>query len=569
MSAVRAALVLALLSAAPGEPAAAGDLALDPAAIDAVFAEYDRDDGPGCSLGIVHDGELVYARGYGMASLEHGVPNGPRSVFRIGSTSKQLTAACVVLAAQEGKLSLEDDVRAHVPELPEYGEPITLRHLLNHTSGIRDYLGLMSLAGLRPDDYVDDEEVLALIARQRELNFAPGERELYSNSGYFLLSVVIARATGEPLDEFARTRIFEPLGMQDTHFHVSHRRIVPRRSEGYSPAAGGGWEIHRTTLPMIGDGGVFTTVEDLLSWDRNFYEPKVGGQALVDALQEHGRLDDGRELTYALGLNVHTYRGLPVVSHGGAFVGYRAELVRFPEERVSIVCLGNTSAIDPTSLCYRVADLVLRDRFPASPGPGATPAAASAEPPPAAREAADVDPDVVARYAGEYLGDADGARFAIRAEGSALVVESGANRMRLVPVSETEFLSVDARPGRLAFARDAEDAPWHARLDAGRGAQRLSPYLPWDASFMALDDYAGTYRSDELGVLWSLAPAPGGDGVEVRIGGRPTDEVVPLGLDHLRGELGHLVFERDPFQAVSGFRLQAGRVQNLRFRRVE
>ncbi len=554
------ALSLAIALTVSGAPALAGDLTLDTDAIDAVFARYDHDDGPGCALGIIHDGELVVARGYGMASLEHGIPNGPRSVFRIGSTAKQFTAACAALAEQEGHLSLEDDIREHLPEMPDYGEPITIRNLLNHTSGIRDYLGLMGLSGLRTEDYYDDD-ALAMIARQRELNFAPGTQHLYSNSGYFLISVILHRATGVSLVAFARTRIFEPLGMRDTHYHDSHRIIVPRRSEGYSPGPDGRWEIDRTTLPMVGDGGVFTTVEDLLLWDRNFYEPTVGGEALLEALHTQGVLDDGSELDYALGLGIDTYRGLRVVAHGGAFVGYRAEMMRFPDERVSIICLGNTSAINPSALCRDVAEVILAGSF-LDDVP--TPVSAAAEAPADPREpfTGAIEGDL----SGVYMGEADGAIFEIETDPGGVQVASGGRVMRLVALTATSFAPKDARvPGGLTFERATDEVPWTAHLDRGNGPQRLSLHIPWDSAFMSIEDYAGRYYSPELDAWWTLEPTA--VGLTLSVAGSPWGPAAPLGLDRFESAAGQIVFERDPFHELTGFRLQSGRVQNLHFAR--
>ena len=201
--------------------------------VDKLFSEWDKSDSPGCALGVIKDGQLIYKRGYGMANLEHGIPITSRSVFRIGSTSKQFTAMCVVLLEEERKLSLDDDIRKHIPGMPDYGHSITIRHLLHHTSGIRDYLTLLSLAGERDDDFLVDGEVVDLIARQKELNFKTGDEYLYSNSGYFLLSVIVKRVTGKSMRVYAEENIFKPLRMMNTHFHDDHTMVVKNRAAGY------------------------------------------------------------------------------------------------------------------------------------------------------------------------------------------------------------------------------------------------------------------------------------------------------------------------------------------------
>ncbi len=244
--------------------------------VDELFREYDRSDSPGCALGVFRDGKIEYARGYGMANLELGVANTPQTVFDIGSTSKQFTAFAIQLLARDGKLSLDDDVRKWVPEIPSYGKIVTIRHLLHHTGGLRDYIELMSLQGVMTEDLTVDADVLDIMARQKAPNFAPGEEHLYCNTGYFLLSVIVKRASGQSLRDFAAERIFGPLGMRHTQFNDSHTRIIPNRATGYSKGKNGVFGIDMSDWEQTGDGAVATTVEDLQRWDQNFYDPKVG-----------------------------------------------------------------------------------------------------------------------------------------------------------------------------------------------------------------------------------------------------------------------------------------------------
>ncbi len=329
------------------------------ARIDRFFAKWDKPDSPGVALGVIQDGQLVYKRGYGMANLEHDIPISAKSVFRIGSTSKQFTAACVLLAARQGKLSLDDDIRKYVPKLREYESPITIRHLIHHTSGIPGYLNLMKKAGKTDDDFYRDQDVIDLLAQQERLDFAPGTKWKYSNSGYFLLSIIIKKATGRTLREFADEYLFGPLGMSETHFHDDHTMIVKNRADGYAPGKHGGFRISMTTLDMIGDGGVFTTVDDLLMWDRNFYDPKVGGRDFIKQQLTPGTLSSGKSVDYAYGLMVSQHGGRKLISHGGSFVGFRAEMLRFPDEHLSVICLANLATINPTRLALSVADTIL------------------------------------------------------------------------------------------------------------------------------------------------------------------------------------------------------------------
>lgn len=356
-------LTLFLVLQGPGNSIADDLAAHDIGKIDEIFAEFDHSWTPGCSVGVIRNSELVFRRGYGMANLEYGLAIDSQSVFRIGSTSKQFTAAAIGLLQMDGLLKLDDNVRKYLPELPVFDEPMTIRQFINHTSGIRDYLELMHLGGYREEDWATDEDVLKMIARQQSANFTPGSQFLYSNSGYFLLSIIVKRVSGKSLKQFAQERIFGPLNMNDTHFHDDTNHIVRHRASGYGRTESGGFRIFETTLGMVGDGGLYTTVDDLLMWDRNFYSPVVGDAAFVAEQQTVGMLNDGTALDYAMGLRVSTYRSLPTVRHGGAFVGYRAELLRFPGEETSIICLCNLAESTPSEYSDAVADILLADRF--------------------------------------------------------------------------------------------------------------------------------------------------------------------------------------------------------------
>lgn len=345
-------------------PADARQAAVPDKRIDAIFAEWDRADGPGCAATVLRDGKQVYRKGFGMASLEWGVPIGPDTVFYIASVSKQFTAAAIALLAEDGAIALEDDVRKYVPELPDYGKPITVKHLVHHTSGLRDYLFLSSLAGFDQADTYPLARALALIARQKGTHFPAGTQHRYSNTNYLLLSLIIERASGKSLREFADERIFKPLGMKNTRFYDDHTEIVEGRAMGHDGDAKNGWKLSRTSFALVGDGGLLTTVDDLVQWDRNFNDNKLGkqGQRLIERMTTPGKLDDGTPIGYGFGLGMDDYRGLPTVAHGGAFIGYRADMLRFPEQKLGVYVLCNNMSANPSKLTRAVADLVLEQR---------------------------------------------------------------------------------------------------------------------------------------------------------------------------------------------------------------
>ena len=348
-------------SAAPLDP----KLAL---AVDSVFARFTAPGSPGCALGIVRGGELVYAKGYGLASLELGVPIGPATVFDLGSVSKQFTALAVVLLAQDGKLSLDDEIQKYLPELPRFSRPVTLRHLLHHTSGIRDYIDLLFWSGLGEEAVTGEREALQILARQRAPNFDAGAEYLYSNSGFFLLSVIVRRAAGKSLRQFAAERIFGPLGMSHTFYLDNHAEIVPGKAASYAPKgrARDSFQLALANWEQIGDGGVQSSVEDLVRWVRNLEKGTVGGAGGLRELQTTGVLNDGQPITYALGLVVDSYRGLRRVSHGGSWAGFRAQLTLFPEQGIGILTLCNVANAAPGALAQRVAESLLRDSFTAT-----------------------------------------------------------------------------------------------------------------------------------------------------------------------------------------------------------
>lgn len=471
---VAAALSLTPVAAAPP---------FDTKAVDAVFADYDKPATPGCMVGVLRAGTVVYSRGYGRANLEHDVPFTTRTVFDIGSTSKQVVAAAIVLLAQDGRLSLDDDIRKHLPEMPDYGTTITVRHLLTHTSGLRDYINLMLLGGWQFEDVTTPAQALDVVRRQRGLDFAPGTEFSYSNSGFFLASLIVERASGKPLGAFARERLFQPLGMIATRYMDDHAAVVPRRATGYEPA-GDGFKVSVSNWEQLGDGAVQTSIDDISRWDANFYTAKVGGRALVDALTTVHRLKSGEPTSYGLGLFVDEYRGLPVVRHGGSWAGYRAELLRFPAAQLSIAVLCNRGEADAETRADRVADVVLQGRF-------------SKPVPPAAARPQPADTRSLAKFAGVYWNAErmEVLRFGTDEHGLALVGGGG-----LRPLADTGEGTYGTSGLRLRFV-DASPRRVE-RLGRGGAVTALTAADAWHPDAATLDRYTGTWVSEELQTRW-------------------------------------------------------------------
>ena len=330
--------------------------------IDAIFSAWNRPDSPGCAVLIAVDGDPLYRRGHGLASLEHGAPITSATVFNVGSISKQFTAMAILLLEDEGKLRLDDDVRGYVPELPDLGTPMTIRHLLTHTSGLREQSHLLALAGWRDGDVVAERDVLDLVIRQRALNFEPGEDFQYNNTGYTLLALTVRRVSGLALRAYADQWIFKPLGMAQTFFNDDHTTIVPHRADAYGPGPHGQLTRWMPASDHVGPTNLFTSVEDLVRWSDNFVRPRVGGEKLIGRLTTPGRLNDGRLHGYACGLEIGRYRGLRIVSHGGIQHGYRARLALYPDQRVAVAILANLGTIVPGPLVRSITDVLDRSR---------------------------------------------------------------------------------------------------------------------------------------------------------------------------------------------------------------
>jgi CubicO group peptidase (beta-lactamase class C family) len=325
--------------------------------VDSIFAPYATSRSPGCAVGIVQKGSLVLNKTYGMADLEHDTPITADTRFYIASISKQFTAMSLILLEQDRRLSLDDSIQKWAPEVPSFGATITLRHLLHHTSGLRDYFTLLAVSGWPTDGPLNEQQFLALVRRQKSLNFAPGDEFLYSNTGYVLLSIVVKRASGKSLRDFAAERIFKPLGMTHTEFRDDHTSLIPHRALGYQPA-GSSYRISQPEFDVVGDGGVYSTIEDLAKWDSNFQSGRVGGKQAIALLQTPGKLNGGQTIPYALALTTGEFHGLKTYSHGGSYGGYRSMLLRVPEKRLSVITLCNTSDA-PNTLAEQVSSVVL------------------------------------------------------------------------------------------------------------------------------------------------------------------------------------------------------------------
>lgn len=537
------------------------------AKVDALFAHLDTTVSPGCALSVIRDHKIIYERGYGMADLDHNVPITPTTVFHVASMSKQFTASSILLLAQEGKLSLDDPARKYVPELPDFGTPVTIRELLHHTSGLRDQWDLLDLSGWRiSQDLITDADVLYVVSHQKELNFPPNTRYLYSNTGFTILAQIVARVSGQSLRDFTTARIFAPLGMKNTHFRDDFQEIVKNMAYGYEPA-GGTFHLSVTNYDTVGATSLLTTVEDLALWDENFYNPRVGGASLVHDLEEQGRLNSGEQINYAAGLVITKYRGLNIVDHGGADAGYRSDLIRFPDQHFSVACLCNLSSANPSGLAQKVADIYLANEMK-----------------PAEKDAADnssafpLTPQQMQARVGLYINvkdQNDVVRWILK-DGQLQVGDAGDDDTYPVKaVSESQFrLAIE--PDELTFLPAKPGTPQQLTIKHEDGKvetfSAVPAFTPTDAQ---LSEYEGVYSSGEIDPLYEIkmghvhvvgdgAPHDHDGLVLVRLKNEP-DPLKPVTRDLFKSGVGSIRFTRDGQGKVNGFLLTTGRVINLRF----
>lgn len=510
--------------------------------VDALFAPWSGTSTPGCAVAISRDGALDYARGYGMANLEYDIAITPDSIFQVASVSKQFTAFAIGLLAQDGKLSLDDDIRKYLPELPDYGHTITIAQMVHHTAGLREEFHLMYLAGWRYEDPRTEADSLRTLSMQHSLNFAPGTEPLYSNSHYTPLATIVQRVSGQSLRVFAAERIFRPLGMTDTHFQDGHNEVVRRRAAGYSPKAGGGWRTHLPRSDQYGAGNLLTTIGDLLKWEQNLIDARVGGRALVDWMQTSATLNNGEAIGYGGGLRIGTYRGLRTVSHDGADAGYRAEVVSFPDQRLVIAALCNASPIAPGALTRKVAEVYLGDRF---------------DPIPPAVKVPETELSALAGVYWNALSDE-----VIQLEVKDGVLRPAGSPDPLEPMGNGVFRVLASTGLTHEWRFSARELRITDAWPQARTFTRLTTPPP---SAPALAAYAGQYRSDETAMTYTVRVENGK--LAVRWARDSALTLDAVGGDHFFDGFYTVSFTRSNGGDIDGLTISTRRVRRLRANR--
>lgn len=513
-----------------------------------MFEKWNREATPGCAVAVARGDQILKVACYGERDVETGDKITPNTAFYAASVSKQFVAACVAHLARRGKLSLDDDIRKHVPELADFGTPITVRHLVHHRSGLRELFDLVSWAGWSADTDLTPDKVIKLLSRQKELNFPPDSDFLYCNTGYFLLGVIVGRASNSSLRAYAAKNLFRPLQMTRSVFKDDPDQKIAEVAVGHDLRLGQ-YRPHRTRFALVGSGGLVTTVTDLVKWLRNFDRRDWGKDGLVDELQKPPVLKPSQKRppgtgSYAFGLARGRYRGVPYVGHSGGSFGFRAYTIRFPEQKLYVALLANTSDLNAASLALKVADLYLGDD--AQPVRAAT-----------AKSEATFELPRPRTFRDPRSGDL--ATLVPRPNGVRLATLSW--RILMVPAGKNRLRS---RGSKLLVTATMEDGGLVVEVK-GQNPQRYAAVVAPQLSGTDLAPYLGTYASDELGSRIEI----GRQGRGLRVKGRKV-AYLPVATDVMVSVRGaQLDFVRGADKKIEAVRVSTGRSRHMLFRKID
>ncbi|GAB2772712.1 hypothetical protein GCM10027275_14550 [Rhabdobacter roseus] len=532
------------------------------AKIDSLFAEWNKPGMPGAVVGVVHGGKLIYAKGFGEADLETGAKISPKTVFHVASVSKQFTAYAIVLLAEQGKLSLDDDIHKYLPEVPDFGKTITIRHLIHHTSGLRDQWNLLAMAGWQLDDVITKQHVLNLVTRQQELNFEPGSAFAYCNTGYTLLAEIVSRVAQQPFADWMQQQVFKPLGMQSTLFYDNQEAIVKGRSYSFhGSGAPGGFSKSILSYGNVGATSLFTTVEDLALWLANFRSTQLGTPATMPQMLERGRLTKGDTLPYAFGLSHGNYKGLAYYGHNGADAGFRSYLAYFPQEEYGFIVLSNQAEFSPDRKGFEVANLFLAPFLKEEKKPAAPLAASTSENSP-------FDSTRFRAYAGSYsLDEAPGFVLAFKRNGSRYFTQAtGQPEVEMFPSSDSTFF-LKVVEASIVF-HQAKDGKVN-RITLRQNGDHPGTRVPAQPEVIPLGQFVGKYYSPELETIYTLVEKAGT--LKLRHVHHGEADLKVLSPDRLQAPwwfVQNIDLVRDTSGKVVGLKMTNGRVANLWFKRL-
>lgn len=525
--------------------------------VDELFTVWDNQDTPGAAVAVVKNGAIVFKKGYGMANLEYDIPIIPSTVFHIASVSKQFTVFSILLLESEEKLSLDDDIRKYIPEVPDFGKTITLRHLASHTSGLRDQWNLLAMAGWRLDDVITKEHVLKLISKQEALNFDPGEEYLYCNTGFTLLAEVVARVSGVSFATFTNNRIFKPLNMENTLFYDDHEKIVKNRAYSYY-ADSTGYKKSVLSYANVGATSLFTTVEDLSLWALNFSSPKIGSAEIFREMNTPAVLNNGKTFGGALGQFVGEYKGLNEIQHGGADAGYRSYLTRFPDQNFSVVVFSNDASFASGSIAHEVTDIYLGDLIKTESKDDITTSDA-------VNKKIEIDQKTIKSYVGDYELQPGFIVSITENNGELAAQATGQQQVALTALSNTRFKIVDVE-AEIEFIPEENEKVESFKLEQGGQIMNAARIIAFDESAVDLSEFTGSFYSEELSTEYKFITE--GDKLIARHSRHSDITLDPIKKDMFSGNkwfFSRIEFIRDTDNKISGCKVSSGRVRNLLF----
>lgn len=557
--------------------------------IDELFAAWSQGETPGATLAVIQDGKIIHKKAYGYANLEYDIPNDPTTVFHVASISKQFTVFAIMLLEAEGKLNLDDDIRKYVPELPDYGNKITLRHLAQHTSGLRDQWSLLTMAGWRIDDVITTDQIMKLVCNQKNVNFLPGEEFNYCNTGFTLLSEVVARVTDQSFAEFTQERIFTPLGMDRSLFYDDHEKLVKNRAYSYQYAVDR-FKKRKLSYANVGATSLFTTAEDLSLWAMNFDKPKVGSKAIFDKMQTLTKLNNGEETNHGMGLFVEKYNGLREIQHGGADAGFRSYITRFPDQDFAVVIMSNHAAFNPKGVAHQIVDIFLSDVFveekvTMSEAEVVTEGENQIEDgeivyeeelEPHAEESFEiveedwsrgvvVAPEILERYVGAYQLLPDVVMEISLEDGRLMATPTGQDPLPMEPWNDTTFIVVGVG-SKIVFKPQSNGIVEVFDLEQSNKTMTAKRIVQFEPAVADLAIYSGTYSSDELETKYILKVE---DGNLIATHKRLDDfQLIPSKKDHFAARVfgfRQAEFLRNDAGAIIGFQVSSGRTNNVLF----
>lgn len=528
--------------------------------VDELFTVWDTNNTPGAAVAIVKDGAIIYKKGYGIANLEYDIPITPTSIFHIASISKQFTVFSLLLLEKQGKLSLDDDIRKYIPEVPDFGKTITLKHLASHTSGLRDQWNLLSMAGWRMDDVITKEHVLKLVSKQKELNFNPGDEYAYCNTGFTLLAEVVARISDMSFAEFTKANIFEPLKMNNTLFYDDHEKIVKNRAYSYSSGSNG-YKKSVLNYANVGATSLFTTVEDLSLWSMNFSNVTVGDSTIINNMNTLAILNNGKTFGGALGQFVGKYKGLNEIQHGGADAGYRSYLTRFPDENLTVVVFSNSAEFNSGRMAHKVVDIYLKDRIKIELKKEEAKVESNSK-------AVTIDENVLSTYVGDFELQPGFIISISLNKGQLSALATGQSEVLLTQISTTEF-KVEGVKAKIEFIPNAGKNIERIKLHQGGQIMEAPRVDAFDKTSVNLSDFSGEYYSEELSTTYSFTIV--NDSLVAKHSRLSDFNLNPIKDDTFNGEawfFGQVVFIRDKNNMITGYKVSNGRVRNLYFEKV-